>query len=212
MRRASCSVYCVHCLLCCFSLSTDAWLVHHVLKETEKKAALSRTHVLVEMTWLGLLTLTWERYQCFLWHHKGLNPWIVHFSEILQHADPLIQDHSCCKHTTTVIAGLTARGRGLAGRKSSGEDRPVLSHCPHAPVCLFLRLWEPLQLASLTHILFASFSTARMSLPLFVTRPPFLILAVWLYNRLLENRRLTNLFGSGLETYFPNIMWWLKLT
>lgn len=52
-----------------------------------------------------------ERYQCFLWHHKGLNPWIVHFSELLQHADPLIQDHSCCKHTTTVIAGLTARGR-----------------------------------------------------------------------------------------------------
>lgn len=174
-----------------------AWLVHHVLKE-RKKAALSWTHVLVEMTWIGLLTLTWERYQCFLWHHKGLNPWIVHFSELLQHADPLIQDHSCCKHTTTVIAGLTARGRGLAGRKSSGEDRPVLSHCPHAPVCLFLRLWEPLQLASLTHILFASFSTARMSLPLFVTRPPFLILAVWLYNRLLENRRLTNLFGSGL--------------
>lgn len=153
-----------------------------------------------------------ERYQCFLWHHKGLNPWIVHFSELLQHADPLIQDHSCCKHTTTVIAGLTARGRRFAGRKSSGEDRPVLSHCPHAPVCLFLRLWEPLQLASHTHILFASFSTARMSLPLFVIRPPFLILAVWLYNPLLENRRLTNLFGSGLETYFPNIMWWLKLT
>lgn len=46
-------------------------------------------------------------------------------------------------------------------------------------LALFLQLWEPLQLASLTHILFASFSMVRMSLPLFVTRPPFLILAVW---------------------------------
>lgn len=49
------------------------------------------------------------------------------------------------------------RGWSLPARTPTDEDRPILSRCPQTHVCLFLRLWEPPQFASLTNI-FTSFS------------------------------------------------------
>lgn len=133
---------------------------------------------------------------------------------ILQDMGPLIKDQY--KQTTIVISGSATWIHPQTGEDEVYQPEHQLMktvpfyHAVHRLMFAFSSNCENRRSLLLSLTFSLPFPFVCMSLPLFVTRPPFLILAAWLYNRHLETCSVRNLLGSHLKTYFQNIMLWLK--